>query len=80
MLFGNACPSERTRKKPTSCPYCAGKKPSKDYNLQIKFPTIAKEWHPKKNRDLTPKDVSFLLDFYKSDFKFLNNMKSNLYP
>ena len=26
---------------------------------------------------LTPRDLSFLYDFYESDFKFLKNLKSN---
>ena len=32
--------------------------PTKNYNLQVTNPTLAKEWHPKKNGDLTPKDVT----------------------
>jgi len=27
---------------------------SKDYSLLIKYPDIAKEWHPTKNGNLTP--------------------------
>ena len=38
----------------TGCPYCAGKKASKEYNLAVKQPGLAKEWHPTKNGDLTP--------------------------
>jgi len=44
---------------PTGCPYCVGKKVGKDNNLFSMFPEIAKEWHPTKNRDLTPKDVTY---------------------
>lgn len=50
--------SERTRTKGTSCPFCAGKKASKENNLQDLFPEITKEWHPTKNGDLTPRDVT----------------------
>ena len=43
----------------TGCPYCSGRKVSKDNNLQVNYPEIAREWHPAKNNDLTPKDVTF---------------------
>ncbi len=51
-------PSERTRKKPTGCRYCAGKQASSENNLEKLFPEIAKEWHPTMNGDLTPRDVT----------------------
>ena len=44
---------------PTGCPYCVGKKVGEDNNLLSMFPEIAKEWHPTKNGDLTPKDVTY---------------------
>jgi hypothetical protein len=40
------------------CPYCAGKRASKEYNLLKMYPEIARQWHPKKNRDLTPDKVT----------------------
>jgi len=40
------------------CPYCAGKRASKEYNFLKMYPEIAREWHPKKNRDLTPDKVT----------------------
>ena len=40
----------------SSCPYCAGKKASKNNNLLALFPEIAKEWHPTKNV-LKPEEV-----------------------
>ena len=50
---------ERTRNdKPTGCPYCDGKKASKENSLQVVFPEIAIEWHPTKNNKLTPLDVT----------------------
>ena len=49
---------ERTRKKPTGCSYCAGKKASKENNLLTVFPEVAKEWHPSKNNELIPEDVT----------------------
>ncbi|RPG82459.1 MAG: hypothetical protein CBD69_010915 [Crocinitomicaceae bacterium TMED209] len=49
---------ERTRKKPTGCPYCDGKKTSEENSLLNKFPMIAKEWHPTKNKKLTPRNIT----------------------
>ena len=46
------------RTKNTRCPYCSNKKGSKENNLKLKFPEIAKQWHPTKNGDLKPTDVS----------------------
>jgi hypothetical protein len=40
------------------CPYCSGKKPSLDNCLQSAHPELAEEWHPIKNRILTPKEVT----------------------
>jgi len=40
------------------CPYCAGTKASKEYNLLKMYPEIAKQWHPTKNHDLTPDKVT----------------------
>ena len=42
----------------SGCPECAGKKAGKDNNLFIKFPEVAKEWHPTRNGDLTAKGVT----------------------
>ena len=40
----------RTKPNPTGCPYCSGNKISDENNLNARFPKIAKEWHPKKNK------------------------------
>ena len=41
------------------CPICSGKKVLIGYNdLLTKYPLIASEWHPTKNGDLTPADVT----------------------
>ena len=40
------------------CPYCSGHRPSKEYCLQTCCPAIAAQWHPEKNEDLTPWDVT----------------------
>ena len=40
------------------CPYCSSHKVSKENNLEYLFPKVAKEWHPTKNGNLKPKDVT----------------------
>ena len=50
--------NKRTKVNPSGCPYCSGRYPSQDNNLLVLFPNISKEWHPTKNGDLTPKDVT----------------------
>jgi hypothetical protein len=42
----------------TGCPFCAGQSVCQDNCLQTKNPKLSKEWHPTKNEDLTPKDVT----------------------
>jgi len=48
----------RSRTIGKGCPYCAGKKVGSDNNLADQFPTLAKEWHPRKNGSLTPSEVT----------------------
>ena len=45
-------------KRKTGCPFCSGRRVGKDNNLLFLFPDIAKEWHPTKNGDLTPKTIT----------------------
>ena len=41
------------------CPYLAGKKVWPGYNdLATRFPELAEQWHPVKNNDLRPEDVT----------------------
>ena len=40
------------------CPFCAGKRPDSRNNLAVKFPEVAREWHPSRNEGLTPHDVT----------------------
>jgi len=40
-----------------TCPYCSNKRVGTDYNLAVRFPAVAKDWHPNKNGKLTPGDV-----------------------
>lgn len=42
----------------SGCPYCSGRKVCKENSLAFLFPNIASEWHPTKNGNLTPKDVT----------------------
>jgi hypothetical protein len=42
----------------TGCPYCSGRKPSKEYSLSALYPHLAKQWHPLKNGTLTPDQVT----------------------
>lgn len=46
------------RVKGSGCPYCAGKRVTTENSLATKRPDLAKEWHPTKNGELTPNDVS----------------------
>jgi len=41
----------------SNCPCCAGKKVVKSNCLATTHPEIAKEWHPTKNGELTPRNV-----------------------
>ena len=41
----------------SGCVYCANLKVSKTNNLQAISPKLAKEWHPTKNKPITPKDI-----------------------
>ena len=49
--------SARTRQG-QGCPYCSGRRPTDRNRLSIIRPDIAAEWHPARNRDLTPDQVT----------------------
>ncbi len=51
--------NNRTGKNSRGCPYCAGKRVSNENNLLFLFPKIASEWHPTKNGELKPDEVSY---------------------
>jgi DNA-directed RNA polymerase subunit RPC12/RpoP len=40
------------------CPYCSGKKVSKENSLANNRPDLCEQWHPTKNENLTPNDVT----------------------
>lgn len=46
-------------RKVSGCPYCSGRFPTKERNLLILDPEVAKEWHPTKNFPLTPDKISY---------------------
>lgn len=48
-----------SRNKGSGCPYCSGKKVAKGFNdLKAKNPTLSLEWHPTKNGNLNPDEVT----------------------
>jgi len=49
----------RNRVGGSNCPMCSGHKVVKSNSLATTHPEIAKQWHPTKNGDLTPYDVTF---------------------
>jgi very-short-patch-repair endonuclease len=48
----------QSRNNGRGCPYCSGRYATKENNLQNINPELAREWHPTKNGNLTPKDVT----------------------
>ena len=48
----------RSRDAGTKCPYCMKKYAHKDYNLELLSPETSRYWHPTKNGDLKPNQVS----------------------
>ena len=49
----------RTGKNETGCPYCSGRRISEDNNLLSLSPKVSSEWHPSKNGDLKPDEVTY---------------------
>jgi len=48
----------KNRVNGSGCPYCSGNLASPEYNLAVLHPDVAKKWHPTKNGDLRPEDVT----------------------
>ena len=46
------------RSKGRGCPYCVGRAVCADNSLQTINPSLAAQWHPKKNGNLSPNDVT----------------------
>ena len=51
-----ASPNTRNR---SGCPFCSGQRVTKSNSIFRTHPKVAKQWHPTKNGDLTPYDVTF---------------------
>jgi hypothetical protein len=47
-----------SRNNGNGCPYCTGRKACFDNCLKTISPKLASEWHPTKNSNLTPRDVT----------------------
>jgi hypothetical protein len=45
------------RKKSSGCPICSNQRLARSNSLGTVNPKLAKEWHPTKNKELTPFDV-----------------------
>jgi len=52
----NASIASRTRG--SGCPFCSGNRVCADNSLQMLHPELSNQWHPTKNNDLTPSDVT----------------------
>lgn len=48
----------KVRTEGHGCPYCVGQKATKENSLAKKNPHLAKQWHPSKNGQVTPRTVS----------------------
>jgi very-short-patch-repair endonuclease len=51
-----ASPNHRSRGE--GCPYCVGKRVNKENCLATVNPKLASQWHPTKNENLTPYDIT----------------------
>jgi hypothetical protein len=51
--------ANRTSMGPDGCPFCSGHRVSKTNALATRFPKVAQQWHPTKNGELRPRDVTF---------------------
>jgi len=49
----------RHRVKGIGCPFCSNKRVSKDNCLAKTHPELANEWHPTKNNEIKPHDVTY---------------------
>jgi hypothetical protein len=47
----------RTCARPTGCPMCRGRVATARTSLRAQYPELAAQWHPTRNRPLTPDDV-----------------------
>jgi hypothetical protein len=52
-------PFNRTRTKHAACPFCTNSLVSVTNSLEKLYPKIAKEWHPKKNKNIKPSQITY---------------------
>jgi very-short-patch-repair endonuclease len=45
--------------RPSSCPYCSGRKATPNKTLAAHSPEVAKQWHPTKNSPLEPTEIGY---------------------
>jgi hypothetical protein len=45
------------RRGSRGCPFCSNHRVNNKNSLQAQFPTLVKEWHPTKNKQLKPEDI-----------------------
>ena len=50
--------ANRTNKIRSGCPYCANQKVGYGNDVATRFPELSREWHPTKNGDVTPSQVT----------------------
>jgi len=50
------------RSRGKGCPYCSGRKATKDNNLKVVYPELMEEWHPTKNGTLDPAELTTRCD------------------
>ena len=50
--------NQRTYEKGSGCPFCSGRRTTRERCLSTVNPALAEEWHPAKNRELLPTQVS----------------------
>ena len=48
----------QTRTRGSNCPFCSGNRAGNDNNLAVTHPEIAYQWHPTKNQNLKPQDLT----------------------
>lgn len=48
----------RFKSKTRGCPFCSSQQSSPELSIASKYPKLAREWHPTRNRGLTPWDVT----------------------
>ena len=56
--ISNRTPS-KTGKKGSGCPYCSGRLATSKNSIATKFPAYIEEWHPNKNGENTPHNISY---------------------